>query len=73
MMAICKFIKNLEDFRDRAIPYSETVLSPLRSNINCMRQVAAHLLRCVVSSFFIRCSLQIELIVNRIMTARASG
>ena len=33
---------------------SETVLSPLRFNINCTWQVAAHLLRCVVSSFFIR-------------------
>ena len=27
----------VEDFRDRAIPYSETVLSPLRFNINCTR------------------------------------
>ena len=62
-----------EDFRDRTIPYSETVLSPLRFNINCTRQVAAHLLRCVVSSFFIRCSLQIEPIVNRVITACASG
>ena len=26
---------SVEDFRDRAIPYSETVLSPLRFNINC--------------------------------------
>ena len=47
--------------------YSETVLSPPRFNINCTRQVAAHLLRCIVSSFFIRCSLQIEPIVNRVM------
>ena len=61
-----KFIGTLEYFRDHAIPYSETVLSPLRFNINCTRQVAAHLLRCVVSSFFIRCSLQIEPIVNRV-------
>ena len=64
---------SVEDFRDRAIPYSETVLSPLRFNITCTRQVAGHLLRCVVSSFFIRCSLQIEPIVNRVMTPRASG
>ena len=68
----------LEDFRDLAIPYSKTVLSPLRFNINCTRQVAAHLrcphlLRCVVLSFFIRCYLQIEPIVNRVMTPRASG
>ena len=33
--------------------------------------MAAHLLRCVVSSFFIRCSLQIEPIVNRVLTLRA--
>ena len=59
--------------RPRNSLYSETVLSPLRFNANCMRQVAAHLLRCVVSSFFIRCSLQIEPIVNRVMTLRASG
>ena len=59
---------SVEDFRDRAIPYCETLLSPLRFNINCTRQVAAHLLRCVVSS-----SLQIEPIVNRVMTSRASG
>ena len=36
-------LESVEDFRDRAIPYSETVLSPLRCNIN-VRQVAAHLL-----------------------------
>ena len=66
-------VLGLEDFCDLAIPYSETVLSPLRFNLNCTRQVAAHLLRCVVSSFFIRCSLQIEPIVNRVMTPRASG
>ena len=64
---------DVEDFCNRAIPYSETVLSPLRFNINCTRQVAAHLIRCVVASFFIRCSLQIEPIVNRVMTSRASG
>ena len=34
--------------------------------------MAAHLIPCVVSSFFIRCSLQIEPIVNRVMTPRAS-
>ena len=55
----------LEGFRDSL--YSETVLSPPRFNINFTQQVAAHLLRCVVSSFFICCSLQIETIVNRIM------
>ena len=68
-----QYVNLLGLFRDRAIPYRETVLSPLRFNINCTRQVAAHLLRCVVSSFFIRCSLQIEPIVNRVMTPRASG
>ena len=62
-----------DDFPDRAFPYSKTVLSPMRFNINCTRQVAAHLLRCVVLSFFIRCSLQIEPIVNRVMPPRASG
>ena len=63
----------VEDFPDRAFPYSKTELSPLRFNINCTRQVEAHLLRCVVLSFFIRCSLQIEPIVNRVTTSCASG
>ena len=41
-------IKNYHDVLVSAIPFSETILSPYRFNINCMRQVAAQLLQCVV-------------------------
>ena len=59
---------NLLGLRRSAIPYSETVLSPLRFNINCMYAAGGSAF--TTSSFFIRCSL---LIVNRIMTSGASG
>ena len=50
-----------------AIAGSETILSRQRFNINCTRQVASQLLRCVVPYFFIRCSLQSEQISNRVI------